>query len=101
MTKRVRAVLIFILTTILLSASTAAFAVTPSDWSAENPENLQGDHIFSQSAILIDAETGQALFEKNPDARMFPASTTKIMTLMLALESGISMDTVVTIPAQA
>ena len=31
---------------------------------------------------------------------MFPASTTKIMTLMLALESGISLDTVVTIPEE-
>lgn len=101
MTKRVRAVFIFLFITILSVSSNAAWAVTPSDWSTDNPGNLQGDHIFSQSAILIDAETGQVLFEKNPDARMFPASTTKIMTLMLALESGISMDTVVTIPAQA
>lgn len=101
MTMRIRAVFICILSAILLTLSAAGYAVTPSDWSADDPGNLQGDHIFSQSAILIDAETGQVLFEKNPDSRMFPASTTKIMTLMLALESGISMDTVVTIPAQA
>jgi len=101
MTKRIRAILICFIVALILAASPSAMAVTPSDWSAEHPENLQGDHIFSQSAILIDAETGQVLFEKNPDSRMFPASTTKIMTLMLALESGISLDTVVTIPAQA
>lgn len=101
MTKRMRAITIFLLALLMAAISTSALAVTPTDWSADNPENLQEGHIFSQSAILIDYETGQVLFEKNPDARMFPASTTKIMTLMLALESGIPMDTVVTIPAQA
>lgn len=101
MTKRMRAIFICVIIALILALVPAAYAVTPSDWSADDPGNLQADHIFSQSAILIDAETGQVLFEKNPDSRMFPASTTKIMTLMLALESGISMDTVVTIPAQA
>lgn len=39
-------------------------------------------------AILIDAKTGQVLFEKNAYKQLAPASTTKIMTAILAIESG-------------
>lgn len=38
------------------------------------------------SFLLMEAETGQVLLEQNPDAPMNPASTTKIMTAILALE---------------
>lgn len=39
--------------------------------------------------IVVDAsDTGKVFYEKNADARIFPASTTKIMTCILALESG-------------
>lgn len=38
--------------------------------------------------ILLDSETGDVLCEKNPDAMVYPASTTKIMTAILALENG-------------
>lgn len=44
--------------------------------------------ITGQAAVLIDADSGQILYEKNSDKRMFPASTTKIMTAILALENG-------------
>lgn len=43
--------------------------------------------IGSPSAILIDAASGRVLFEKDPGARVFPASTTKIMTMVVALEA--------------
>ncbi|MCG0275005.1 MAG: D-alanyl-D-alanine carboxypeptidase [Thermosediminibacteraceae bacterium] len=43
--------------------------------------------IKSPSAILIDAGTGTVLYEKNPHQRMEPASITKIMTLLIALEA--------------
>lgn len=44
-----------------------------------------GPEIKAQSAILINPSTNTILFEKNPDAKMFPASTTKIMTAYLAI----------------
>ena len=44
-----------------------------------------GPEIKAQSAILINPSTNTVLFEKNPDAKMYPASTTKIMTAYLAL----------------
>ena len=41
----------------------------------------------AQSAILIEASSGRALYEQNPDQQMLIASTTKIMTAIVALES--------------
>lgn len=43
--------------------------------------------LSAESVILVDSKSGIMLFEKNPDKRMFPASTTKIMTAMVALEA--------------
>lgn len=61
--------------------------------------------IPAPSAILMDAATGQILFEKNDHERLRPASVTKIMTLLLvmeALERGqLSWDSPVTTSAAA
>ncbi|MBR3505342.1 MAG: D-alanyl-D-alanine carboxypeptidase [Clostridia bacterium] len=43
-------------------------------------------HIAARAAVLIDGETGRALFAQNADTRYPMASTTKIMTALLALE---------------
>lgn len=42
----------------------------------------------SGSYILIDAKTGQVILEKNADTKFRPASTTKIMTAIVAIENG-------------
>lgn len=50
-----------------------------------------GTQISAPSAILMEASTGQVIFEKDADKEMPPASVTKIMTLLLifdALEEG-------------
>ena len=61
--------------------------------------------ISADSAILIEASTGQVIYEKNPDSPLRPASITKIMTLLLifdALESGqIKMTDSVTVSEHA
>ncbi len=44
--------------------------------------------ITAKAAILIDNRTGQVLWQRNPDLPLPPASTTKIVTAMLALQSG-------------
>lgn len=48
-------------------------------------DNLSG--IKSEAVILIDAKTGQVLYEKNSDKKMYPASITKIVTGIMAIES--------------
>ena len=50
-----------------------------------------GPALQSPSAVLMEASTGQIIYEKNPDEKRSPASITKIMTLILifdALDSG-------------
>lgn len=49
---------------------------------------LEAGAIGSESAVLIDAASGQVLFQKNMNQKAYPASITKIMTGMLALEKG-------------
>ena len=53
-------------------------------------------YIIGESAIIIDAKTGTILYDKNMHVQKEPASTTKIMTGILALEN-LSLDEVVTI----
>lgn len=48
----------------------------------------------AQSAILIDARTGRILYEKNPDQKLMPASTTKMITCILGLENSADDDIV-------
>lgn len=45
-------------------------------------------HISAKAAVLISADTGEIVFEKNSDEKLPMASTTKIMTTLLCLESG-------------
>lgn len=56
--------------------------------------------IVSESAILMDAKTGRILYEKNPQKPMAMASTTKIMTAIIAIENG-NLDELVTISKNA
>lgn len=56
-------------------------------------ENFEVD---AKAAILIDMNTGRTVYEKNIDERVYPASLTKIMTCLLALENG-NLSDIVTI----
>ncbi len=47
-----------------------------------------GPEISSETAILIEAETGTILYEKNMHQQMYPASITKILTCLIAEEEG-------------
>lgn len=47
----------------------------------------QKPRVNSEAALLIDLNTRKVLFDKNSTERMYPASTTKIMTAILALEN--------------
>ena len=51
------------------------------------PLSAQAIETKASYALLLDAETGVALFEKNADARMSPASMSKLMTVLMAFEA--------------
>ncbi len=59
-----------------------------------------GPGVASDAAILMDADTGTVLYSKNINAEMYPASITKLMTVLLVLENC-SMDQVVTFSRDA
>jgi D-alanyl-D-alanine carboxypeptidase (penicillin-binding protein 5/6) len=56
-----------------------------ANWRAQAAALPQVD---AKAAVLLDPATGKVLFAKNPDTAMAPASTTKIMTAILAIERG-------------
>ncbi|APM38268.1 D-alanyl-D-alanine carboxypeptidase family protein [Clostridium kluyveri] len=57
-----------------------------------NPYNVYATQtlpsVSADSAVLLDAATGEVLYAKNPDSAYPPASTTKIMTALLTLENA-------------
>ena len=56
--------------------------------------------VAAKAALLIDLNTGRAVYEQDADERVYPASLTKIMTCLLALENG-NLSDVVTVSASA
>ena len=66
----------------------------------------EGPEITAQAAIVMDANTGTILYAKNIHEKLYPASTTKIMTCLLAVENAsladqieFSHDAVFSVPA--
>lgn len=57
--------------------------IFPLNLLASSPQ----PQIQAESAILMDAKTGSILYEKNADKKQYPASITKIMTALLAIEN--------------
>jgi len=63
--------------------------------SASQNERIRPDpQVYAQSAVLIDGDTGRVLYGKNENAILPMASTTKIMTCILALENASPDETV-------
>jgi len=58
------------------------------------------DSLTSKSCILIDSDTGEVLYEKDADARRYPASTTKIMTLLVSIRN-MDSEMIVKVPDSA
>lgn len=66
-----------------VKASQVPEAVTSSSLDANWPG---GPSVSSETAILIEAETGTILYEKDAHRQMYPASITKILTTLIATE---------------
>ena len=64
------------------------------------PAVMQAAEVSAQACILMEGTTGQVLYEKNARTKRSMASTTKIMTTLLTLESG-GLDTEFTVDSDA
>ncbi|MCR4675098.1 MAG: D-alanyl-D-alanine carboxypeptidase [Lachnospiraceae bacterium] len=84
-------ILLMLVTTIL--SSVMAFAADESYWPT-------GIEVSPSAAIVMEASTGTILYEKNIDEKHYPASITKILTGLLAVENA-DMDAEVTFSADA
>ena len=68
---------------------------TPAAVATNNVQNgPAGPEITSETAVLIDADTGAVLYDKGMNECRYPASTTKLMTLLLAIENSSPRDVV-------
>jgi D-alanyl-D-alanine carboxypeptidase (penicillin-binding protein 5/6) len=63
---------------------------------AATPLFGQGLTVIAQSAAVVDSYNGDILFAKNENARQYPASSTKILTALIVIESG-DLDRLVTV----
>ena len=70
----------------LLAILLLTFGLSTTLWAQPNIEG--------NAYILIDGETGQVLYGKEIDKKLHPASTTKILTTIIALEKGNLQDIV-------
>ncbi len=59
---------------------------TENQETSEKTDETENLVLSAESVILMDAASGQILYEKNSDTKQYPASITKLMTILLALE---------------
>lgn len=84
----------------IIQAPVIGATKTSENTSVSWPKGPSDSSIAAESAILMDATSGLVLYEKNADKKQFPASITKIMTTLLAIENS-SLDEVVTFSHEA
>ena len=103
--KKIRALLALFLCLMILTAPALAAAEpaasapedasqTAAEPSSEAVSTAPEYHANAKAALLIDLNTGRTIYEQDADEQVYPASLTKIMTCLLALENGNLSDTV-------
>ena len=92
----------FLFTYLFTSPLHALAAAETPEFSTEQDETSwpAGPSITGESGIVMEVSTGTILYEKNMHDQHYPASITKIMTVLLAIEKC-GMDEIVTVPHEA
>jgi len=70
-------------------------------YDASHPENLEADQLYGLSEILITADKGEVIFEKDAYTLRYPASTTKILTVLLGIMMVDDLEQTVTVSETA
>ena len=79
-----------------LLAVLIVFWVMPGTWSAQAEEEVS---VQARYAGAADMQTMQVLYEKNAEAKLYPASLTKVLTALTAMERISDLDETITITA--
>lgn len=66
-------------------------------YDPEHPDELSPDQLYALSAVLMTQDKGEVIFEKDADALRYPASTTKILTVLLGIMFVDDLDQVVVV----
>ncbi len=78
----------FLMTCIMLAlCGTSVFAINVINIAADSQNAINEFDVEAKSAILMEANTGKILYAKNETTEASPASVTKIMTLLIVMES--------------
>lgn len=77
--KKIKFIVIFVIVISLFFSFLTCFADSPTGDSFS---------VEAGAAILVDMDTGSVLYEQDADATMYPASLTKLMTCLIAVEMG-------------
>lgn len=99
-----------LLLALLLSFTFSApvYATADIETTTEHPETTEYPEeptrepdLVANAAIVMDAATGQILYEKNAYEKKYPASITKIMTTIIALEHNLDFNETITMSENA
>lgn len=94
--KRNKPIKVLIIRLFTLIALILGFTLSFTSFGQAQEPFLDDTQFSAEAMILIDAKTGSILYGENENAQMYPASITKIMTALLALESGQLHESVIT-----
>lgn len=84
---RISKMVLVLMVSLLFAADVSAIA-TPKEQEMEGRTDSLLPNVTARSAIVMEADTGRIIYARDMKARRFPASTTKTMTLIVALEKG-------------
>lgn len=70
----------------LITLFICLFVITSNVFAASN-DNPSLPNIYAKAAITIDVKTGEIIYTKDIDKKMYPASTTKLLTALLLAEN--------------
>lgn len=105
--KKKLAIFLALLLSLTICLPVSATGIT-EEVSTEHPETTEypddptrAPDLVANAAIVMDAASGQVLYEKNSQEQKYPASITKILTVLIALEHNVDFNATVTMSENA
>lgn len=104
MTRRVKGIVLCLLLCLFMPSAFASEGeetevfVSPTrdpnapEYFTARPQELVAEQLVARSFYLTEIDSDTSLFEREPDLRLFPASTTKILTALIALQMNPDLD---------